>query len=75
MRALEAVGAKVVYIKLPVDLLVGFRGKNLLLECKSSTGRLTKDQEKFISTWNGEVHIVQTPEEALTAVLGKEAMR
>ena len=75
VRALEAVGARVYYIKLPVDLLVGFRGRNILLECKSPNGRLTKDQEKFKATWNGEVHVVQTPEEALAAVLGKEVMK
>jgi len=75
VRALEAIGAKVYYIKLPLDLLVGWRNRNVLLECKGWKARLTKDQEEFFATWPGEKHLVHSPEEALTAILGKQAMR
>ena len=77
VKALEAIGAKVVYIKKPLDLLVGFRKRNILLEVKNKEGfdRETKDQVAFIATWPGELHIVYTPEEAVAAVIGKEAMR
>ena len=75
VRALEAIGAKVYYIKWPCDLLVAYRQRTILLECKSRTGTLTKDQERFKETWNGaEFYIVRSPEEALTAILGEKAM-
>lgn len=74
-RALEAIGARVLYIKEPVDLLVGFRKRNVLLEVKTDAGRMTKAQEAFFATWNGEAHIVHDVQSALEAVCGKEAMR
>lgn len=75
VQALRAVGAKVVYIKEPVDLLVGFRKRNILLEVKDVNGRLTKAQEEFLQTWPGEAWIVQNEYQALEAVVGKEAMK
>jgi GTPase len=76
IKALRAIGARVVYIKEPVDLLVGFRGATHLMEVKESGGRLTKQQEDFLTTWNGgSAWIVQTPSQAIEAVIGKEAMR
>ena len=75
VRAIEAVGARVYYIKWPVDLLVAFRQRTILLECKSRAGTLTAQQSEFIERWNGgEFYIVRTPEEALTALLGEKAM-
>ena len=75
MRALEAIGARVYYIKWPCDLLVAFRQRTILLECKSRTGTLTKGQQELVERWNGgEFYIVRTPEEALTAILGEKAM-
>jgi hypothetical protein len=35
---------------------------------------LTKDQVDFIARWPGKVHIAHSPEEAVAAVIGKEAM-
>lgn len=62
-------GCHVTYIKEPVDLVVGFRGRTILLECKDAkTGRLTKPQEVFFATFTGEAYIVQTPEQARQAV-------
>ena len=53
VKALRAIGAQVVYIKEPVDLLVGFRGTTHLMEVKDSNGRLTKQQAEFLAQWNG----------------------
>lgn len=51
------------------DLLVGFRGKNYLLEIKkASGGKLTKDQIPWHMGWSGQVAIVRTKKEALEAL-------
>ena len=70
IEAMRAVGAKVYYLKLPLDLLVWFRGRYLLMEVKDPDGRLTKAQVEFIGSWPGEVHVVVTPQEALRALMG-----
>jgi hypothetical protein len=76
VEALKKIGAKCYFIGKPVDLLVGYRGKNLLLEVKrpdklGQPSAFTKDQKDFIDTWPGEVKIVSTIEEAVSAVVGK----
>jgi hypothetical protein len=55
------------------DLLVGFRGNNYLIELKNaenvpSKKRLTPDEEKFFSSWNGQVSKCETLEEILQVV-------
>ncbi len=67
---LHAVGKGCPYI------LVGFRNANFLLEIKDgnkppSARKLTPPQERFHSTWNGQVTIVTSAEEALNHVYGK----
>ena len=62
--ALRAVGASVLLID-DIDLVVGFRGVNYLLEVKTATGKLNKKQEKFFRGWLGQVNIVRTVEQAL----------
>lgn len=76
VEALQKIGAKCYYLKKPVDLLVGYRGKNVVLEVKNRNGKdeITKDQADFIATWPGQVDVVYTPEEAVALVIGKEAM-
>lgn len=76
VQALEKVGAKCYYLKKPVDLLVGYRGRTTILEVKNPAGydTITKEQAEFFATWPGEYHIVRSVKEALTAVLGKECM-
>jgi hypothetical protein len=84
-RALRDVGASVVPLGnvgsgVP-DRLVGFRGRNFLLEYKTVStlkergvnkgpeNMLTPDQVKFFQTWQGErPAIVFTSEEALKAI-------
>ena len=76
MDRLRQIGARVIPIKEPVDLLVGFRNHTILLEVKAEDGRLTKPQIEFIAQWNGgPVHIVRDPDEAasLVAEIGRES--
>lgn len=56
------------------DILVGFRGINVLLEVKDgekppSARELTAAEKEFESTWPGQYCIVLSPEEAVEAVL------
>jgi hypothetical protein len=82
VSALRAVGASVELIASPVrragipDLLIGFRGRNWLLEVKrpasgprgGGAGVLSEDQRAFIATWRGSVAVVTSVVEALRAV-------
>lgn len=74
IAALKKIGAKAVYLRAPVDLLVGFRNVNVLLEVKDgakppSERKLTADEAEFIETWPGLVKVVTSPEEAVLAVV------
>lgn len=56
--ALREAGASVYIIKLPVDLIVGYKGKTMLVEIKSQKtayGRKgpNKNQAAFMRTWEG----------------------
>ena len=74
VRALRQAGASVVSLAdigngCP-DLLVGFRGTNLLLEVKDgslppSRQKLTADEYRFHQEWSGAVVLVRSIEEAL----------
>jgi hypothetical protein len=64
---LRAVGATVDE-KGPLDLLVGFRGTNYLLEVKTATGKLRPSQERFLAGWRGQAVVVRTVDEALKAI-------
>ena len=50
------------------DLLVGFRGKNYLMEVKGEDGELSADQVKWHFEWNGQVCVVRTFGEALAVL-------
>ena len=55
------------------DILVGYRGRNLLMEIKDgkkspSRRRLTADQDKWHDDWAGQVAIVINVDEALHAL-------
>lgn len=41
------------------DLLVGYRGKNWLLEVKGEKGALTGPQITWHADWRGTVHVVR----------------
>lgn len=67
--ALHKIKCSVVAIGSPVDLLCGFRKRNILLEVKLPGEKpRTKAQREFLETWNGQVCIVTSPEQAIEAV-------
>jgi len=68
VKALEKIGCKVVRLHTPADLLVGYRAKNFLIECKGKAGRKTEDQAEFFATWPGQIRLVKTVDEALDLV-------
>ena len=79
VKALRQVGASVQSLaatgKGVPDLLVGFRGKNLLLEVKDgckvkSARKLTPDQVEWHQSWRGHVAVVESAEQAIK-VLGE----
>lgn len=56
------------------DLMVGFRGRNILLEIKNPKQdpckrRLTEDEGDWHTKWTGQVDVVQTKEEAERVVV------
>ncbi len=57
VSALIQCGFSVYRLNQPVDLLVGFRGKNFLVECKTGTKGYAKDlndnQKQFNDGWRG----------------------
>jgi hypothetical protein len=71
VAALRAVGASVFVIGRPVDLLVGFRRRNYVIEVKRPHVKPRKDQQAqrdFIEAWQGEIVTVQAVDEALQAI-------
>ena len=71
VKALRGIGASVDFIKLPVDLLVGFKGRSIAIEVKSGDDwKLTKIQKDFFRDFKGEAYIVDSVEAALKAVRG-----
>jgi hypothetical protein len=76
VAALRAIGATVWVIGLPVDILVGFRGRTTLLEIKTLRGKIapkaaphTDLQKAFFATWTGgPVATVTDVEGAIRAV-------
>ncbi len=74
INALRRIGATVVDLQnvgngCP-DLLVGYRGRSLLLEVKSKTGQINKRQQAFYEAWRGDnIIIVRSPFEAVTEVM------
>lgn len=55
------------------DILVGIFGQNFLMELKNgklspSAQRLTEHEEKFFSSWKGQVCVVKSEEEAITFI-------
>ena len=78
VEALRSVpGVTVFRLDQPVDLLVGYRNANYLLEVKTPTReggpprRLTRAESEFFEGWTGTATIVCTATEALEAVLGE----
>ena len=77
VAALVAVGATVQdccrFGDIP-DLLVGYQGRNYLIECKPAEGdkrqlNLNPKQVDWHALWKGQVAVAHTPEQAL-AIIG-----
>ena len=60
-------GVTVEPIGKPVDLLIGYRGLNFLIEVKNKDGfdTLTDAQIRFISEWKGQIRVAHTFDEIL----------
>jgi hypothetical protein len=70
VAALQRVGASVepISIRNVPDLLVGFRGRNYLLEIKTASGAETPGQKLWAQLWMGQRAVVRTVDEALVAI-------
>ena len=74
--ALRAIGATVERLNKPLDLLVGYRGRNYLLEVKLPAGprggtghsELNDGQRLFFQTWRGQRCVVRSMDDALLAI-------
>ena len=66
LRALQRVGAEFIRLD-PFDVLVLFRGRVTMLECKVKSGRATRNQQYLVARgW--PLRFVRTPTEALEAI-------
>lgn len=66
LRAIAKVGADYLLLD-PFDVLVLFRGRLTMLDCKTATGRPTRNQTVLIQRgW--PLRFVTTPEAALLAI-------
>ena len=77
VTALRAAGAYVWIIGLPVDLLVGYKGRTILMEVKDGPKKpLTALQHAFFANWaGGTLARVDGPQAALNALKVIEASK
>ena len=71
VKALRAIGCDVVIIGKPLDLLVGHRKHNFLIEVKRDGMTKRKDQKHqrdWIRDWRGQARMCTSPEEAIQLV-------
>lgn len=48
------------------DILVGWQGRNIIVEIKTPKGKLRESQIQWITAWKGEKpHVIRTVDEAL----------
>lgn len=70
VSALRQCGFSVYRLHQPVDLVVGFRGRTFLVECKSGTKGYAKglndNQQKFADEWRGsDVVVLSSAQDAI----------
>ena len=58
------------------DLVVGYAGKNYLIEVKDgskppSAQKLTGDESKFHDGWGGNIFVVKSVDDAIDLIFGK----
>jgi hypothetical protein len=70
VETLRNYGAYVYDIGLPVDLLVGYKGKTFLVEIKDGPKKtLTRLQQDFFGNWcGGGLHRIDNAEQALSMI-------
>lgn len=51
-----------------VDLVVGYKSKNYLLEIKTKSGKLRDSQKKFMDDWRGCAHVVRSIDDVLLII-------
>ena len=51
------------------DVVAGWHGVTVLLETKTGNAGLTAAERAWHETWGGQVAVVRTPEETITAVI------
>jgi hypothetical protein len=71
VTALRQIGCTVI-MQDDIDLLVGYRGKNFLLEVKMPKGVIEDSQVELLKTWRGQYNIVRSVEEAVAVVTEKK---
>lgn len=78
VKALRKAGAYVCYLNQPADLLIGYKGRSILLEVKDgskppSARKLTPNEQKFHDEWTGgPLHVVTCIAEALDTLVVKD---
>jgi len=72
IQALRAAGASVHQLtgRDTPDLVVGYGGRNYMMEVKSARRRPSQGQRAFSDNWRGQVCVVQSPEQAIAIILG-----
>jgi hypothetical protein len=77
VAAIRKMGATVLHLhtigKGAPDILIGYQGKNALVELKDgakppSARKLTPDEEKFHAEWRGQVAIIESVDEAIAFI-------
>lgn len=74
VRELQQIpGVTVLVIGDPVDLLIGYKKKNYLVEIKrldkvNRESAKTEKQKKFFRSWTGQARIAATTEEIITLI-------
>lgn len=66
-HVLQRCGASV-YRGGPLDAIVGFKGRNYLVEVKTATGKLRASQQAFLARWQGQAVVVRSVDDALAAI-------
>lgn len=68
--ALEEIGCVCYEMEQPVDLLIEYEGRWVVLEVKNPKGKnkLTKEQEIFFNRTKAPAYVVRNPLEAIAAV-------
>jgi len=57
-------GFSVERLNTPLDLLIGYKKKNYLVEVKMPTKTMNKNQVKFASDWKGQFIVIDSVEQA-----------